>query len=483
MPAKARPAAAAVRRYPPCRVHVKEVRLPVGLPALSDYYSRLRSPAVLGANEPGTGDAAFSYWAARPADAFVFPSCRPDVFDRLRSALGRYRVAGGDCGLPPGVFCGGWIGYFGYELGRCIERMGRPARDDVGMPLVRLCFYDRVICFDHRRGVFLLIALEMPRDAEGPREKLSQLEAVLDECRGRRVAEPAPADLEGVDFSSVSANMDRSYYRSSVAAIKEYIRDGEVYQVNFSQRFECPSCCRPVELYHWLNRYNPSGYAAYIGAGGCHIVSASPEMFVTIAGGRIRTKPIKGTRRRVGGRRGAASINERNAAELLASEKDKAELNMIIDLERNDLGKICRYGTIRVVQPRTIETYSTVFHGVATVEGVLRDGVDVCDVLRAVFPGGSITGAPKYSAMKIIERLEPTARGVYTGSIGYIAVDGSVCLNIAIRTIVVAREKAFLQTGGGIVADSSADSEYLETLVKARALVAAVRSASGSGRR
>jgi len=466
------------RQYSRCRVHARQVHASVSLPVLTDYFSRLPSPAILGGNEPGTADAAFSYWAARPADVFVCAAAQPHVFARLRAALGRYRLArcSDAAGLPRGMFLGGWIGYFGYELGRCIERMDRPAPDDTGMPLIRLCFYDRVICFDHCRKVFWLIAVEMPHDAEGPQRKLSALEDMLAECCGRRVAEPTPTDLEKIDFSRVSANMDRGYYRQSVEAIRRYILDGEVYQVNFSQRFECDCRCRPVDLYHWLNAYNPSGYAAYIGAGDYHIVSASPEMFVTIADGRIRTKPIKGTCRRVGGFRGAESVNNRNVAELEASEKEKAELNMIVDLERNDLGKICRYGTIKVVQPRTIETYSTVFHGVATVEGVLREGVDACDVLRAMFPGGSITGAPKYSAMKIIEMLEPTARGVYTGSIGYVSINGTVCLNIAIRTILATRQKALVQTGGGIVADSSEDAEYNETLVKARALVAAVSS-------
>ncbi|MCX5634352.1 MAG: chorismate-binding protein, partial [Planctomycetota bacterium] len=166
----------------------------------------------------------------------------------------------------------------------------------------------------------------------------------------------------------------------------------------------------------------------------------------------------------------------KNFNELLHSEKEQAELNMIIDLERNDLGRICKYGTIKVVQQRTIETYPTVFHAVATVEGQLREEITFCDILKAMFPGGSITGAPKIRAMEIIDQTEPTARGVYTGSIGFIGIDGSVCLNIAIRTIIIAGKKAFIQTGGGIVADSDAQAEWQETLTKARALLAGINS-------
>ena len=195
-------------------------------------------------------------------------------------------------------------------------------------------------------------------------------------------------------------------------------------------------------------------------------------MFITITNGTIRTKPIKGTRPLLND----SQTNEKNFNELLHSEKEQGERNMIIDLERNDLGRICKYGTIKVVQPRTIETYPTVFHAVATVEGHIREEITFCDILKAMFPGGSITGAPKIRAMEIIDQTEPTARGVYTGSIGFIGIDGSVCLNIAIRTIIIAGKKAFIQTGGGIVADSNAQAEWQETLTKARALLAGINS-------
>jgi para-aminobenzoate synthetase component 1 len=195
-------------------------------------------------------------------------------------------------------------------------------------------------------------------------------------------------------------------------------------------------------------------------------------MFISIKDGIISTKPIKGTRPRGLDEK----LNRRNFTELLESDKEQAELNMIIDLERNDLGRICRAGTIKVVQPRTIEEFPTVFHAVATVQGRLKEEIGFCDILKAMFPGGSITGAPKISSMKIIDRLEPTQRAVYTGSIGYIGIDGNVCLNIAIRTVIIAGENAYVQVGSGIVADSDAQAEWAEALVKADALLTGIES-------
>ncbi|MHC4187172.1 MAG: anthranilate synthase component I family protein, partial [Planctomycetota bacterium] len=212
---------------------------------------------------------------------------------------------------------------------------------------------------------------------------------------------------------------------------------------------------------------------AYIDAGGFAIVSASPEMFITIQDRFISTKPIKGTRPRV---KNKQTVNKRNFDELVKSEKEQAELNMIVDLERNDLARICKAGTRKVIQPRTIESYPTVFHAVATVAGELKYETTFCGVLKAVFPGGSITGAPKISAMEIIGETEATARGVYTGSIGFIGIDGNVCLNIAIRTVIIKNQRAYIQTGGGIVADSEPEAEWQETLTKAKALLAGVES-------
>jgi len=468
-----------------CKLYYKKVHIPIDLPALTELFAARSSPSILGGNIAKAEADRFSYWAAKPKEIFEFHAGQKDPFGKLEKALAKYKLEKDYTGnLPKGIFRGGWIGYFSYDLGRYIEPTafgGSGATiDDLRMPLIRLYFYDKVIAYDHREKVFLLIALELPDDTERPEEKLDGLEQLLTESSKVRVPEPAPADIEKVDFTQIRSNMDKNYYLMMVKKIKKHIYDGDVYQINFSQRFECDFNARPIDLFHWQNRYNPSGYAAYIDGGKFHIVSASPEMFVTIRDGFIQTKPIKGTRPRLNeaGQIGlqAKQINAKNFDELLDSEKEQAELNMIIDLERNDVARICRPGTRKVIQPRTIETYPTVFHAVATVGGHLRSDITFCDILGAMFPGGSITGAPKIRAMEIINQTEPTARGVYTGSIGFIGIDGNVCLNIAIRTIIIAGQKAFVQTGGGIVADSDPEAEWDETITKARALVAGIRA-------
>jgi len=471
----------ATGRHIICRLHCRNIRASSNLPGLSEVFARLESASILGGNSARSEAGRFSYWAAQPREIFQFGAGQDDPFGKLQAALAKYELEmDRPDGLPKGLFRGGWIGYLGYELGRYIERLPATTVDDIGLPLIRLCFYDRFIAYDHLEGSFWLIALQLPGDAERPVEKLAALEGLLAESQSISVPQPAPADLESVDFSRINSNMSKERYLQTVERIKRYIYDGEVYQINFSQRFECDYEARAVELFHWQNHYNPSPYAAYIDAGGFHIVSASPEMFITIVDGVIQTKPIKGTRPRLKESGEAPNhvkqINARNFSELLGSEKEQAELNMIIDLERNDVAKICRPGTRFVVQPRTIETYPTVFHAVATVEGQLREEITFCDVLRAMFPGGSITGAPKIRSMEIIDQTEPTARGVYTGSIGFIGIDGSVCLNIAIRTIIIKDRKAYAQAGGGIVADSDPEAERAETIVKARALLAGINS-------
>ena len=456
-----------------CRLHCKRISASVNLPALSETFARLESPSILGANSAKENSGRFSYWMAKPKEVFEFRAGRKDPFPKLHKALSKYKLNPDPRpNLPNGIFCGGWVGYFSYELGRHIEKLPQTTLDDLQMPLIHLCFYDRVIAYDHIENDFWLIVLQLPDDVETPSEKLSALERLLDESRNVAVKRPEPADLDNIDFSQVRCNMDKDYYLRTIEKIRRYIYDGDVYQVNFSQRFECDYKAQPIELFHWQNHYNPSGYAAYIDAGDFHIVSASPEMFITIADGVISTKPIKGTRPRIN----KTSVDTRNFNELLNSEKEQAELNMIIDLERNDLARVCVPGTRKVIQHRTIETYPTIFHAVATVAGRLRDGISFCDILKAVFPGGSITGAPKIRSMEIINETEPTDRGVYTGSIGFIGLDGSVCLNIAIRTIIIKDGKAFAQTGGGIVADSDPQAEWDETITKARALLAGINS-------
>jgi para-aminobenzoate synthetase component 1 len=470
-------------KYIPCKLHYKKACISADLPALSELFTSRKSPSILGGNAAKKEADRFSYWAAEPKEVFEFHAGQRDPFGKLQKAIAKYKlVEDFEDDLPKGIFRGGWIGYFSYDLGRYIEPTAFTGQeavvDDLKMPLVRLCFYDRVIAYDHIEGAFWLIALQLPNDNEKPEEKLAALEQILAKSLKIRVPHPVSADIDSVDFSQIRANMDKNYYLRMVKKIKKHIYDGDVYQINFSQRFECDYRANPITLFHWQNHYNPSGYAAYIDGGSFHIVSASPEMFITIQDGIIKTKPIKGTRPHLNetGHPQVKQTNAKNFSDLLFSEKEQAELNMIIDLERNDVAKICEPGTRCVIQPRTIETYPTVFHAVATVGGQIRDDVTFCDVLKAMFPGGSVTGAPKIRTMEIINQTEPTARGVYTGSIGFIGIDGSVCLNIAIRTVIIAGQKAFVQTGGGIVADSDPQAEWDETITKARALLAGINS-------
>jgi para-aminobenzoate synthetase component 1 len=474
-----------------CRLHCKKVPAFTNLPGLSEAFARLESPSILGGNSAKADADRFSYWAAEPKEIFEFKTGEKDPFGKLQKVLDKYKIEndkGNHTGLPlQGMFCGGWIGYFSYELGRYIEKLPETTIDDLNMPLIRLCFYDRLIAYDHVEETVWLIALELPDDCIAPKDKLAAAEQWFRESQKERIEQPEPADLETIDFSSIGCNMDKEYYLRTVEKIKRYIYDGEVYQINFSQRFECEYEADAIRLFHWQNHYNPSGYACYIDGGDFHIVSTSPEMFITINDGFIRTKPIKGTRRRINetirNESQAKQLNENNFEELLHSDKERAELNMIIDLERNDVAKICKPGTREVIQSRTIESYPTVFHAVATIAGQLRSDITFCDILKAMFPGGSITGAPKIRSIEIIDETEPTARGVYTGSIGYIGIDGSVCLNIAIRTIIIKNRKAYAQTGGGIVADSDCEAEWAETITKARALLAGIKATQRSKQR
>ncbi|MBN1805338.1 MAG: chorismate-binding protein [Sedimentisphaerales bacterium] len=474
-----------------CKPHFKKIREFIDLAALSERFSNLKSVSILGGNSAKADADRFSYWAADPKEIFEFKTGEKEPFGKLQKVLNKYKIEndkGNHTGLPlQGMFCGGWIGYFSYELGRYIEKLPETTIDDLQMPLIRLCFYERLIAYDHVEGTVWLIALELPDDYEEPNDKLAVLEQWFRESQKEHIQRPEPADLETIDFSSIRCNMDKEYYLRTVEKIKQYIYEGEVYQINFSQRFECEYETEAIRLFHWQNYYNPSGYACYINGGDFHIVSTSPEMFITISNGFIRTKPIKGTRRRIDETKPNVSnvkqINKENFDELFYSAKERAELNMIIDLERNDVAKICKPGTREVIQPRTIESYPTVFHAVATIGGQLRSDITFCDVLKAMFPGGSITGAPKIRSMEIIDETEPTARGVYTGSIGYIGIDGNVCLNIAIRTIIIKNRKAYAQTGGGIVADSEPQAEWAETITKARALLAGIKVTQKSKQR
>lgn len=371
----------------------------------------------------------------------------------------------------PLPFGGGAVGYFSYEFGLRFERIARPRGDDLHVPEVELGFYDGVLAFDTvNKRSFIIANPVAGRDA---RTIVRRVETVVREslARGRLdghaghwtppAEPPTPAP---------QSNFAKAGYLAAIARIKNYIASGDVYQVNLSQRFEMPLRCHPSELYSRLRRRSPAPFSSYLNFGDRQIVSSSPERFLRLENGRVETRPIKGTRRRGTSRAEDTALGR----QLLASEKDRAELLMIVDLERNDLGRVCEFGSVRVDELYRLETHPTVFHLAATVSGRLRPGADVFDCLRAAFPGGSITGAPKIRAMQIIDELEPHRRHVYTGAIGYIGFNGDCDLSIAIRTIQCGGGRAYYHVGGGIVWDSDPESEYQETLDKGRAMRAAL---------
>ena len=387
-------------------------------------------------------------------------------FHVVRRELGRFRVPQHEH-VP--LTCGA-VGFLSYDLGSHIEKLPRTTVDDIGFPDMYFAFYDRVVAYDHHESRLWLAAAELDDEA-APQQPA---DAKLDDLQ-RKLARPAAPRREGSAASAViESNFTREEYLEAVGRAKDYISAGDIFQVNLSQRFQTRIEIPPEELYRRLRAINPAPFAAFLRFGDKAVVSASPELYLRVRGRHVETRPIKGTRPRGRGEDEDRGLRE----ELLASEKDAAELTMIVDLERNDLGRVCDYGTVRVSESRVLEQYPTVWHGVATVEGELHERYDRIDLLKATFPGGSITGAPKIRAMEIIDELEPTRRSVYTGAVGCLGFDGGMNLNIVIRTFLINGQDAFFQVGGGIVADSEVEDEYDETLHKARALIESVGGGS-----
>jgi para-aminobenzoate synthetase component I len=381
-------------------------------------------------------------------------------FAVLKRLLKQYRVPVADSPMP---FIGGAVGYFGYDLARFIERLPDTTTADLPIPEMHFAFYDTVAGFDHQARCWYVagVAMGAPGQAER-RERL--VEAIT---RPQELPDFQPVRAEGL-----RSNFTREAYLAALRRVIDYIGAGDIFQANLSQRFEARTEATPLDLYAALRRVNPAPFAAYLPLDdGSAVLSSSPERYLKVVGRHVETRPIKGTRPR---RDGDEAFNRAMREELLASAKDRAELTMIVDLERNDLGRVCSYGSVRVTEPIVLEAYPTVYHLVATVEGELHRRHDVIDLVKASFPGGSITGAPKIRAMEIIDELEPTKRAVYTGNLGYIGCDGTADLNIAIRTMILSQGRASIQVGGGIVADSVPEAEYHETLDKARALVCAL---------
>jgi para-aminobenzoate synthetase component 1 len=356
-------------------------------------------------------------------------------------------------------FAGGAIGYFGYDLGRRLEKLPVVAAADIAMPDLAIGIYDWAVVVDHEaRRTWLVGQGRDPRTLERWNDLVARLEA----------PPSAEAAAPFRVLSRATSSFTRAQYADAFRQVQRHIRAGDCYQVNLTQRFKARAEGDAWHAYLRLREINPAPFAAYLDLPDGKILSSSPELFLRVTDGRVETKPIKGTRPR-----SRDAVRDRALAEeLRASAKDRAENVMIVDLLRNDLGKSCEPGSVRVSKLFDVESFASVHHLVSTVEGRLAAGKDALDLLEGCFPGGSITGAPKVRAMQIIEELEPQRRGVYCGCIGYIGYDGNLDFSIAIRTLVQHGDSIYAWAGGGVVADSDVDAEYQESLDKAAAMLA-----------
>ena len=372
-------------------------------------------------------------------------------------------------GLPP--FAGGAVGFFGFDCVRAVERLPEPNPDVLGLPDMALMLSDVVVAFDHLKHTVTILAnayLDDHQDVETAHARA--VEAIRD--TRARLAGPLPQATphEPQDPPQFESNLSREQFEAMVARIVEYIRAGDGYQVVPSQRWSAPATVEPFSIYRGLRAVNPSPYMYFLDFEDFQIVGASPEPLLTVSGRYVSTRPIAGTRPR-------GDDDSKIAAELLADEKERAEHVMLVDLGRNDLGRVCEYGSVHVERLMEVETYSHVLHIVSQVAGTLRSEVGAIDALRSVLPAGTLSGAPKIRAMEIIDELEPVKRGAYGGAVGWLSYAGELDTCICIRTVVVKDGMAHIQAGGGTVADAKPEYEYEESRAKARGVVQAIELA------
>jgi len=466
-----------VERLDPSLDAVEVFRRLSALPHVVFFDSAMRHPTL----------GRYSFIAADPVEWITAAADGNDALTNLG-----FRIS--DCGLKNSIenpqsslppFQGGWAGMFGYELARSLERVPAAAIDEFQLPALAIGLYDVVVAFDHQRQTSWIISQGLPESEPAARreraaarvaafrEHLSRSAATSGRClaqHGVIGANTLAPQFSVPGANGLTSNFSGEAYRAATRRAIDYIRAGDIFQVNLSQRLIHAATAHSLELYCRLRERNPAPFAGYLDGGDWQIASASPERFIRVADGRVETRPIKGTR----GRSRSPEADFYSAEELRASGKDRAENVMIVDLLRNDLSRTCRPESIRVSQLFGLESYEYVQHLVSAVEGILRDDCTWLDLLRTTFPGGSVTGAPKIRAMEIIAELEPTARGPYCGSLGYIALDGRMDTSILIRTVTAARGWWQLPVGGAIVAQSNPREEYQETWHKAAGMLRAV---------
>ena len=402
-------------------------------------------------------------------------SLQGDVFALLKELLGGQKPAR-IAGLPP--FTAGAVGFFAYDVVRQLERLPELAEDDLGIPDACLMFFDEVLAFDHvRKQIQLIVTADLSRQKPAAayadaKERLGRLE--------KRLARPLPKSRRSPPRGklSVTSHTLKKDFLASVARIKEYIAAGDIFQAVLSQRFELKPGVDPFSIYRALRIVNPSPYLYFLRFGmedksSTYLVGSSPELLVRVQQRHVEYRPIAGTRPRSADEEEDLRIEH----ELLANEKERAEHVMLVDLGRNDVGKVCEYGTVRVKSLMHVERYSHVMHLVSALEGQLKQGLSAVDAFCSCFPAGTLSGAPKIRAMEIIEELEPTRRGIYGGSVFYADFSGNFDSCIAIRSMLLKGDQGYIQAGGGIVADSVPEEEYEESVNKAKAVVRAVERA------
>ena len=439
--------------------------------------------------EGGEKIARYTFAGANPEEVFRYANgaCVLESRDRivweekdpvtfLRAHMERYRPVRLP-GLPPLI--AGAIGYFSYDMVRLIERLPKRLRDEIGLFDAMLMFYHGLIAFDHVQHRLWIVRNVY---ADGPGTLRAKYDAAVKEIQTTRklleqpVAEETPKKVSKQPRSGnakISSNFAKPAYLAAVRKAKEYIRAGDIFQVVISQRFSAKTKANPFEIYRKLRALNPSPYLFFLQLNDVAVVGSSPEMLVKVQGRDVFYRPIAGTRWR--GKDEAE--DQRLEREMLADEKERAEHIMLVDLGRNDLGRVCEYGSVRVEKLMTVERYSHVMHLVSSLRGTLREDVDCFDALMACFPAGTVSGAPKVRAMEIIEELEKTRRGIYAGGILYLDFAGNLDSCIALRTMVIKNGVAYVQAGGGIVADSTPIGEFDESINKSKALVRALEAA------
>jgi anthranilate synthase component 1 len=419
-------------------------------------------------------DGVLSEWSGEEAAAGEGPSRSepaPDPYAAVAARLADFEPAPVE-GLPP--FVGGAVGFFGYDLVRTVEPLGEPNPDPLGLPDMALMITDAMVVFDHLRHELTILACAFADSEGGIDAAYERAAATIAEMRERlRGAVPVPASPSVTEPPRFVSNMEREEFEAAVERIVEYVHAGDAFQVVPSQRFSAPATVEAFSVYRGLRTVNPSPYMYFLEFGDFQIAGASPEPLVKVSGRQVETRPIAGT-----SPRGRSEDEDRRFAEKLINDpKERAEHVMLVDLGRNDLGRVCEYGSVNVDELMVVETYSHVLHIVSKVSGTLREGVSAVDVLRSALPAGTLSGAPKVRAMQIIDELEKVKRGGYGGAIGYLSWNGDLDTAIHIRTVVAKDGQLHVQAGGGTVADAKPSYEYIESVNKAKAVFRAVEVA------